>query len=397
MPYASQALQIGELRLPWTRIAVFVLALALTGLLHLFMSRSRSGNAIRAVAQNPRAAATLGIDVQRVRALAFGIGAALAGASGSLMAALYAFSPIAGDSFTMKSFVIVLLGGLGSMAGAIVAAIVLGGLREPGVGPRRAGPARRRQFLPAAGHSAAAPARAVRRPAHRGERVHADAGDLRRPARQAAQRRGCRLAAARRIALALLLVGAPFGLNAYWMRVLSAVFTIAVVAQGINLMAGYTGYPAFGNVVFFGVGAYATAILMGKAQLVVRTPPRRPRSLIAAAAGAGGRAAAAAAARSLFRDRDARAERGGSRSRRQFRRADRRRHGLVAAAARRRPAAQCDALLLSAAGGDAGGDLDDVRIRSPPARPGLPQRSATTKPRPRPAACTPRATRPWPG
>lgn len=140
MPYASQALQIGELRLPWTRIAVFVLALLLTGLLHLFMLRSRSGNAIRAVAQNPVAAATLGIDVQRVRALAFGIGAALAGASGSLMAALYAFSPLAGDSYTMKSFVIVLLGGLGSMTGAIVAAIVLAvcenlvaGLGSPGL------------------------------------------------------------------------------------------------------------------------------------------------------------------------------------------------------------------------------------------------------------------------
>ncbi|WP_418316559.1 branched-chain amino acid ABC transporter permease [Piscinibacter sakaiensis] len=140
MPYASAALQIGPIRLPWTRIAVFVLALGLTGLLYLFMSRSRLGNAIHAVAQNPRGAATLGIDVRRVRMLAFGIGAALAGASGSLMAALYAFSPIAGDSFTLKSFVIVLLGGLGSMTGAIVAAIVLGvaenlvsGLGAPGL------------------------------------------------------------------------------------------------------------------------------------------------------------------------------------------------------------------------------------------------------------------------
>lgn len=125
MPYASAALEIGGVRLTWTRIAVFVIALALTALLHLFMSRTRTGNAIRAVAQNPRGAATLGIDVRRVRALAFGIGAALAGAAGTLMAALYSFSPIGGDSFTMKSFVIVLLGGLGSMVGAIVAAVVL--------------------------------------------------------------------------------------------------------------------------------------------------------------------------------------------------------------------------------------------------------------------------------
>lgn len=65
------------------------------------------------------------------------------------------------------------------------------------------------------------------------------------------------------LAVLALAVG-PMWLGAYWMRVLSTIFTIAVVAQGINLMAGYTGYPAFGNVVFFGVGGYATAVLMGK-------------------------------------------------------------------------------------------------------------------------------------
>jgi branched-chain amino acid transport system permease protein len=140
MPYASEALEIGGLRIPYTRLAVFVLAMLLTLLLHLFMGHTRTGNAIRAVAQNPRAAATLGIEAGHVRAVAFGIGAALAGAAGSLMAALFAFSPVVGDSFTMKSFVIVLLGGLGSMSGAIVAAMVLGvaenlvtGLIDPGL------------------------------------------------------------------------------------------------------------------------------------------------------------------------------------------------------------------------------------------------------------------------
>ena len=58
------------------------------------------------------------------------------------------------------------------------------------------------------------------------------------------------------------LVAAPEVLNLYWVRVLSNVFLFAAVAQGFNLIAGYTGYPAFGNVVFFGVGAYGTAIAM---------------------------------------------------------------------------------------------------------------------------------------
>ncbi len=123
--YADLALQIGAIRLPYTRLAVFALAFVLTGLLHVFMTRTRTGHAIRAVAQNERAATVLGIDREHIYALTFGLGAALAGAAGTLMAVLYAFSPVAGDGFTMKSFVIVLLGGLGSIPGAIVAAIVL--------------------------------------------------------------------------------------------------------------------------------------------------------------------------------------------------------------------------------------------------------------------------------
>lgn len=68
------------------------------------------------------------------------------------------------------------------------------------------------------------------------------------------------------LALAILLLTvAPVWLNAYWLRVLSTVFMVAVVTQGINLMAGYTGYAALGNVVYFGVGGYTCAILMVKA------------------------------------------------------------------------------------------------------------------------------------
>ena len=68
------------------------------------------------------------------------------------------------------------------------------------------------------------------------------------------------------LALVLLAAGPAF-LNAYWIRVLSNVFMFAVLAQGINVMAGYTGYPAFGNVVFFGMGGYVTAIAMVKLKL----------------------------------------------------------------------------------------------------------------------------------
>lgn len=124
--YAGLGFQIGEIRLPYTRLGVFILALALTFALYLFMQRTRIGRAIRATAQNVRAACVVGIDTKQIYAVTFGIGACMAGVAGSLMAVVYAFSPVVGASFTMKSFVIVVLGGLGSMQGAMVAGIILG-------------------------------------------------------------------------------------------------------------------------------------------------------------------------------------------------------------------------------------------------------------------------------
>ena len=124
--YAGLSFQFGEIRVPYTRLGVFILALALTFALYLFMQRTRIGRAIRATAQNVRAACVVGIDTKQIYAVTFGIGACMAGVAGSLMAVVYAFSPVVGASFTMKSFVIVVLGGLGSMQGAIVAGIILG-------------------------------------------------------------------------------------------------------------------------------------------------------------------------------------------------------------------------------------------------------------------------------
>lgn len=80
-------------------------------------------------------------------------------------------------------------------------------------------------------------------------------------------RAGNAISAALLLLALLLLIAGPAFVNAYWLRILSTFCMFAVLAQGINIMAGYTGYAAFGNVVFFGVGAYVTAILMAKLQL----------------------------------------------------------------------------------------------------------------------------------
>ena len=87
------------------------------------------------------------------------------------------------------------------------------------------------------------------------------AGDRAGPSRH---RFGSALGTALLVAGALLLIAGPAFLNPYWMRVLANIFMYAVLAQGINIMAGYTGYPAFGNVVFFGLSSYVAGVLMVK-------------------------------------------------------------------------------------------------------------------------------------
>ena len=119
MPYAGLSLQAGDIRLPYTRIAVFVIALSMTLALHLFLKHSRTGQSIRATASNARAASALGIDTRAIHALTFGIGAAMAGAAGSLVAVLYAFSPVSGDALTL------LLAGTGSVFGPIAGAFFI--------------------------------------------------------------------------------------------------------------------------------------------------------------------------------------------------------------------------------------------------------------------------------
>jgi branched-chain amino acid transport system permease protein len=137
--YSGLALDIGGVRLAYTRILAFIIALLLTLALHCFLKWSRTGRAIRATAQDPRLARVNGIDAARIYGVTFGLGAAMAGATGSLITVVYAFSPVIGDTFTLKSFVIVVLGGLGNVPGTILAGIFLGvvenlvsGFADPG-------------------------------------------------------------------------------------------------------------------------------------------------------------------------------------------------------------------------------------------------------------------------
>src|SRR4029077_20757263 len=87
---------------------------------------TRTGMAIRAVAQHSEAAETLGIDVRKIFAITFGLGAALAGISGALLISIYPAYPTVGAEPLLKSFAVVILGGLGNISGAVAAGILLG-------------------------------------------------------------------------------------------------------------------------------------------------------------------------------------------------------------------------------------------------------------------------------
>jgi len=108
------------------KVVAFVLAFVIGGLLMLFLRHSRLGQAIRATAQNARAARILGIDTDRVYAATYGLNAALCGAAGALVAMTWVIQPFQGLAYTVRSFMIVVVAGLGNIGGVIVAGLGLG-------------------------------------------------------------------------------------------------------------------------------------------------------------------------------------------------------------------------------------------------------------------------------
>ncbi|HXG02985.1 MAG TPA: branched-chain amino acid ABC transporter permease [Candidatus Binatia bacterium] len=119
-------LTLGGVFLPLDRLAAMALALLLTGGLYGVLRVSRIGRAIVAVRMDREAALLMGVDVPRIYATTFGLGALMAGAAGSLLALIFPISPLAGTLYLGKAFVVCVLGGLGSVTGAVVGGLALG-------------------------------------------------------------------------------------------------------------------------------------------------------------------------------------------------------------------------------------------------------------------------------
>lgn len=119
-------LEIGDVIMPNKRLVVVGIMLVLVVALYLLLYRTRIGKALRAIAQNREGAMAIGLNPDRIVAFVFAVSGALACAAGSLLGTLYAVDPGMGDPPLLKSFVIVIFGGLGSVPGAILGGLAIG-------------------------------------------------------------------------------------------------------------------------------------------------------------------------------------------------------------------------------------------------------------------------------
>lgn len=122
----SGAWVVGGVTFPVTKTAIMGVALVIMSSLHVFLQRTRTGKSIRAAAQNKQAARIVGIDINRIYALTFGICIAITGAAGAVISPVQAVFPFMGTPLTLRAFTITALAGLGSIPGALMGGIVLG-------------------------------------------------------------------------------------------------------------------------------------------------------------------------------------------------------------------------------------------------------------------------------
>ena len=122
----AEVLTVGDLKISVVRLVTLVATTLITIGLHLFLSRTMAGKAIRAVTQDKRAARVMGINVERTFLITFGIGAALAGMAGALLTPIYSITPAVGGNFILAAFAVVVLGGLGSVWGAYIGGLIVG-------------------------------------------------------------------------------------------------------------------------------------------------------------------------------------------------------------------------------------------------------------------------------
>ena len=236
---------VGAIIISWDRVFAAGAGVAMLAALLFFLNRTAWGEALRAVSQSREAASIVGINSTRFYMLAFGVGGALAGGAGALVGPLYSLSPSMGLLPDTQAFAIVVLGGMGSLAGSIIAGLLIGVSESMFVA-----------FFPD-------PSRALTyaqafsllilmlvlllRPTGLFGRAHTVAG-MTRPIAICHRRRRSP-------------PPSPDAVNGYWLSVgVMAVF-YAIVAASWALLVGYAGQFSFGHMAFVSIGAYTTGLL----------------------------------------------------------------------------------------------------------------------------------------
>jgi branched-chain amino acid transport system permease protein len=124
--YSGTNFTLDGVTVPWVKLYTLLVALAITGVMQVWLTRSKTGRAIRATSMDIGAAQLSGVRVARIYAVVYGIGAGLAGVAGSLLSLSYSINPTMGDPFLIKAFVVCVLGGLGSVEGALIGGLTYG-------------------------------------------------------------------------------------------------------------------------------------------------------------------------------------------------------------------------------------------------------------------------------
>jgi branched-chain amino acid transport system permease protein len=124
--YVKKAVTVGTVMISLPKVIAFLFAIILTALLYYFLKSTDLGKAIRATSEEKEGALTVGINMRRIYYLAFGIGAACVGAAGTLITPFFYVNPHVGGIFVITAFVVVVLGGMGNIIGALVGGLIVG-------------------------------------------------------------------------------------------------------------------------------------------------------------------------------------------------------------------------------------------------------------------------------